>query len=338
MAEDRRLPREAFMTDRSDAIDAFLAGARWKDAERTPMTGDLSSRRYLRLRRGDGETAILMDAPPAKDATTPAFVMMTGWLRDIGLSAPAILAASPEQGLLILEDLGQIGISGLLATSEDWRHQIYSLAVDLLLHIRHQPAPELASPDANALIDATRLADDWYPGIVSNDLGPFRDVLKTVLGRSLAGERTVSLRDFHADNLMWLPDREGVRKLGLLDYQDAFLVHPVYDLVSMLTDARTDIGPAFREDMLALYAARSGDDPDALRQVFAAWSAQRNLRILGIFARAARAQGRTFHIAKLPRVYGYLAESLQHDIFAQVVDRTLAAIPYPTPALMESLA
>lgn len=324
------------MTDRESRIDRFLAAAGWSDAERLPMTGDLSARRYWRLARPGATSAILMDAPPEMDASTPAFVQMTDWLHSAGLSAPKILAGDPETGLLLLEDLGDDKVSDIASNST--RHaEIYDLCLDLLVHIRRQHNPPLSQPDASSLVDMTTLADQFYPGVVSSRLTSFRTVLETVLADLLSEESTVSLRDFHADNLMWLPRRKGIARLGLLDYQDAFLTHPVYDLVSLLTDARTDIKPQFRSDMIALYATRAGDDPVRLNRAFAAFSAQRNLRILGIFARAARQYGKPHHLPKLPRVHAYLSEALRHPVFADVAEETLAAIPAPTPDLIASL-
>lgn len=315
------------MSGRERDIRAFLAAAGWETANRVALAGDLSARRYDRLTR-DGDTAILMDADPAHDVSTPAFCAMTRWLRSAGLSAPDILAADPENGLLLLEDLGDSRVSGLPPRE---RAAVYPLIIDLLLHLRQQKPPALARPDPSMLIEMTRLADQHYPGLDSDALVPFRALLETVFEDLLTDPTCVSLRDFHADNLMWLPDRTGLARLGLLDYQDAFITHPVYDLVSLLTDARTDIAPAFRQEMTALYAQRSGDHPVRLSLAFAAFALQRNLRILGIFTRSA-AQGKPAHLPKLPRVRGYIAEALDHPAFAQMKNHVLAAIPERVPA------
>ena len=123
---------------------------------------------------------------------------------------------------------------------------------------------------------------------------------------------------------MWLPERQGIRRHGLLDYQDAILTHPVYDLVSLLTDARRFVSPELREEMIATYIARSGDDADAFRRAFSAFSAQRNLRILGIFARAGR------HMSLLPNVFQYFSEALDHEMFSRVRDSVRHAVPEPS--------
>lgn len=316
------------MPERAAEIAGFLRAAGWDDAASTPVAGDLSARRFSRLTGPGGATAILMDAP--RDGSTEAFAAMTEWLLRAELSAPEILAGRPEAGLMLLEDFGDAKVSGLLDRRSG--PEIRNVCLDLLLHLRTRTSPALARPDPRTLAGWTGLADDWYPGADRAALGRFRSLLETILADLAKVGATVSLRDFHADNLIWLPDREGVRRLGLLDYQDAFLTHPVYDLVSFLTDARTDVPRALRQDMIAEYARRSGDDPAALGAAFATFSAQRNLRILGIFARAALRDGKAFHLPKMPRVYGYLAEALEHPVFSAVRADLLDGLPPPEGA------
>lgn len=325
------------MTDRAERVRAFLDRAGWGAATPVPLAGDLSGRRYMRLTGADGATAILMDAPPDRDASTPAFVKMTGWLRDAQLSAPQILAADAPAGLVLLEDLGDRKVSDVVSDTPSERESIYAAIIDLLILLRARAAPDLARPDAGELVRMTALAEQHYPGLDAARLAPFLHMLETILADLLTDPSSVSLRDFHADNLMWLPDRPGLARLGLLDYQDAFITHPVYDLVSLLTDARTQIDQDFRTRMIRDYARKTADDPDRLALAFAAFSAQRNLRILGIFCRAARA-GNPAHVGKLPRVHGYLTEALGHPAFSGVAEAALAAIPVPDKAMIEALS
>jgi len=310
------------MRDRAAEIDAFLHSAGWSMAERVPLAGDLSSRKYLRLFKGS-ETAILMDA----DTPMTSFRNLTRFLATQGFSVPNIVAEHAEDGLILLEDFGDISLTKHLENGAD-HAEIDALSVDLLLALRATSAPQLASPDASTLVEWTRLADQHYPGTEAEGLAAFREVLHACLSEALQSPMTLSLRDFHADNLMWLSERSGTARLGLLDYQDAFLTHPCYDLMSYLTDARTEVMPQRREKTLSLYIARSGDDADTFRKAFAAFSAQRNLRILGIFAKSASI-GKGHHLPKLPRVYRYLAEALEHDVFKDVRDETIAALPDP---------
>lgn len=313
------------MPDRAASIDALLQSAGWNKAKRIPLAGDLSSRRYTRLVQGD-KTAILMDA----GANMTPFLTMTRWLADHGFSVPEVFSERAGQGLILLEDLGDISLTKHLESAAV--SEIDPLCVDLLLELRATPAPDLPAPDAETLVEWTHLADEHYPGAVTTDLAPFREILYACLTEALKAPLTLSLRDFHADNLMWLANRSDTARLGLLDYQDAFLTNPCYDLVSYLTDARTEVAPSRRADVLTQYLSRSGDESAAFRMAFAAFSAQRNLRILGIFTKSA-AMGKAHHLSKLPRVYGYFTEALHHTVFDKVREQTLAALPDPTSVL-----
>ena len=270
---------------------------------------------------------MLMDAGDDQSSTV-AFQRMTLWLEELGLSVPRLIAARPELGLLLLEDLGRVPVRQVLSTP-DVASDIYETSMQALLTIRKAAPPALTSPNARALCDWTRLADAHYPGAISSVLDSFRAELETILADCLEQPSSVSLRDFHVDNMMWLPNRKGVRRLGLLDYQDAFLTHPVYDLVSLLTDARAEVPRETREHFIKRYAELSGDNHDALSRAFAAFSVQRNLRILGVFHRAADIDGKTHHLPKVPRVYGYLVEALAHPAFQDGRDAVTAALPAP---------
>lgn len=302
-----------------DRVRDFLAAAGWGDAKRTPLAGDMSPRRYSRL-NGAMRSAILMDANDPQ----AAFVRMTAWLRALDLSAPKLLADDAENGLLLLEDFGDLSLTRFLAREPGQVESVYRDCVRLLVTIRFADSPRLNCPDANELVGWTDMARH-FPGTDDAALAPFRARLRELLDEALAEDVTVSLRDFHADNLMWLPERGGVRRFGLLDYQDAFLTHPCYDLVSLLTDARTEVPRAVRDFGIRVWLDRSGDAPGPFRQAFAAVSAQRNLRILGLFAKAGR------HLSALTRVHGYFCEALEHPAFDRVREETLAALPEPRP-------
>lgn len=313
-----------------DAARQFLERAGWSDADVTPIAGDLSARRYFRLSKGK-DTAVLMDDEAGVSTSLPAFVAMTEWLRGLGLSAPQILDAAPEQGVLLLEDLGHEPVSAMLSDPAS-RESALGAAIELLLSIRDAGRPTLPRPTAAEFCEWTCVADQFYPETDMVLLDRFRAVLEPVLTRLCQSPPSVSLRDFHADNLMWLPERSGVARLGLLDYQDAMLTHPVYDLVSLLTDARSEISPDVRRRYIAIYSDASGDDPAGLAEAFAAFSLQRNLRILGIFHRASVLDGKTHHMPKIPRVYRYLEEALEHPAFAALGPLLARALPPPKGA------
>ncbi|MYK32738.1 MAG: phosphotransferase [Boseongicola sp. SB0670_bin_30] len=312
-----------------DNATSFLKSQGWDGATLEAISGDLSQRSYFRLSR-NGENAILMDAGGDR-ASVPPFLRMTAWLRQAGLSAPEILGADVDNALLLLEDLGPVPASEMMSHRAA-QADILDACIEILLAIRNAPPPPLHCPGAERLCDWTRVADEHFPGADSGALDEFRVVLKDILSRLLTEGCTVSLRDFHADNLMPLPHREGVARLGVLDYQDAFLTHPVYDLVSLLTDARVEVPPAIRARYIERYASVSGDGLARLRTAFAAFSAQRNLRILGIFHRAARVLGRTRHLPKVPRVYRCLMEATEHEAFRDVRGILRAGLPAPEMA------
>ena len=312
-----------------DTVTSFLKSHGWEGARIQPIAGDLSQRSYFRLSRS-GETAVMMDARDDR-ASVPPFLKMTAWLRQAGLSAPEVLGTDVENALLLLEDLGPVPASELM-TGRNAQTEVLDACIEILLAIRNAPPPPLRCPGAERLCEWTRVADEHYPGADSGALDEFRAVLKDVLARLLENGCTVSLRDFHAENLMPLPHREGVARLGVLDYQDAFLTHPVYDLVSLLTDARVEVPPALRARYVERYAAVSGDGLPALRTAFAAFSAQRNLRILGIFHRAASDLGKAHHLPKVPRVYRCLMEAAQHEVFRDVRGILCAGLPAPEVA------
>ena len=309
----------------------FLLDASWQGAEKSNVAGDLSSRRYQRLSL-NGRTGIFMDAGDDTDSTH-RFLKMSEWLASNGYSTPTVFAQNPDKGLLLLEDFGDDPLS----KRPDVQEQM-GLCLTLLADIRTKAPPTLPCPDALELAEMTALAVH-YPGADAATLEAFRKHLTPSLQKvNEHSPPSVSLRDFHADNIMWLADRDGFQRLGLLDYQDAFLVHPVYDLVSLLTDARRAVSREDRHALISEYAALTGDALDDLQEAFAVYSVQRNLRILGIFANAAINLGKPHHVPNIPRVYGYLTEALEHPVFRGIGSDLLAALPNPEKPLLDRLA
>ncbi len=298
-------------------IETFLSANGWQGAKIQPLAGDMSTRRYLRVSR-HGKTAVLMMAQTGQQS----FIDMTGWLLSLGLRAPDILAVDPDLQLVLLGDLGDVSLRRYF---DDAPHAMAGVFHDLsvlLLTIRRARPPKLAQPSAPELVTMTRLADEFYPGIEPEGLTGFRSVLQTGLDELAEVNATVSLRDFHSENIQWQAGETGLRQFGLLDYQDAFLVHPVYDVMSILTDARRAVSAAEKDQFLSIYLAQSGDDGAAFRKAFSLFSAQRNLRILGIFARAGR------H-SDLALPYRYFCDAMDHPVFADIRDETIHAIPTP---------
>ena len=330
------------MADRAALIDAFLARAGWGAAERLPLAGDASNRRYLRLRRAEG-TAVLMDAPPDRGEDVGPFLVIAAHIRAIGLSPPAVLAADRGAGLLLLEDLGDRIFARVVASDPGIEPQLYAAATDTLaaLH-RHPPPQDVPVYGPRSMTRLAALAYDWYRrgarGTASEtEKSAFCAETEALLA-ALAPETTVlALRDFHAENLVWLPDRQGAARVGLLDFQDAAAGHPAYDLVSLLKDARRDLAPGLEQEMIDRFLSRSGVDPDRFAAAYAALGAQRNLRILGVFARLSMHFGKPHYVDLIPRVWAHLTASLRHSALAPLARRVADDLPEPTPDILASL-
>ena len=325
------------MTDRSTLAQAFLTRAGWGDATRAPLAGDASNRRYERLSRGE-DPAVLMDAPPEKGEDTRPFTRIARHLSAMGLSAPEILAEDAEQGFLLLEDLGDGLYARLMEADPTCEEALYIEAVEALIALHAQPAPAWA-PDygPKTMTQVAGLAWDWYAkGITGRTDG--RDDALAELGTRLdatASDPVLVLRDYHAENLLWLPDRNGIARVGQLDFQDAGAGHRAYDLVSLAEDARRDVDPDLAARLIDHYAQRTDQDVERFRTAAATCAAQRNLRILGVFARLSLHFGKPGYIDLIPRVWGLLQRDLEHPSLARV--RTLCTLPEPTPANLQTL-
>lgn len=323
------------MTEREAAIRLFLGGCGWGAAMRAHLAGDASDRRYERLRLG-AATAVLMDSPPGGADDPVAFIAMASHLRGIGLSAPAVLAADAGQGFLLLEDLGDDLYARLLASEPAREAALYAAAVDVLVHLQRAPAPA-GLPDLTAAdwAEAACFALDWYAraatGVVP-DKSAFLGILTNALRTHADGPRVLILRDFHAENLLWLPGRAGLAAVGLLDFQLGQMGQPGYDLVSLLQDARRDVSPATEAAMLARFAGGAG-----LSAHYATLGAQRALRILGVFARLCVHGGKPQYLRLLPRVWGQLQHNLAHPALADLRAICDKVLPEPTPAVLSRI-
>ncbi len=309
---------------------AFLATHGWAQARIVPLAGDASFRRYFRVHDAGGRTAVLMDAPPPHEDPAP-FLRVGAHLRALGLSAPEVLAAEPATGLVLLEDFGDARLGALLAREPGREPALYDAAIDILLHLQRHPAPPGigAYGAAEYRREADLFVDWWVPSAgLAVDRAGWATAWEEALAPLLAQPHAVlALRDYHADNLMVLDGRAGVRALGLLDFQDALAGHPAYDLVSLLQDARRDVAPAIEARGLARFASATGADPEALRAAYELLGAQRNLKILGIFTRLWRRDGKPAYLALLPRVWGLVERNLAHPATRPVARWMAANVP-----------
>ncbi|HEU5482366.1 MAG TPA: phosphotransferase [Sphingomicrobium sp.] len=292
--------------------DEFLAGCGWAGARIEPLTGDASFRRYFRVVDGD-RSAILMDAPPPHEDPRP-FIAVAEWLASVGLSAPQILARDLEKGLLLLGDFGDWRLREMLDGDPSREIELYELATDVLIHLhRHPPMAGLPVHGMKQWLDELALFTDWYcPALgLSIDVEGYRAAWREVLAPLEAdglGPVTV-LRDYHAENVMLVRGREGVRHFGLLDFQDALVGHPAYDLASVLEDARRDVSPQIERAMIDRYVAATGN-AEAFERAYWALAAQRNTRILGVFTRLWKRDNKPHYTAFQPRMWGLLERDL----------------------------
>ena len=333
---DAEIEKLAQMTNRIIASQEFIKAAGWGQARQSLLAGDASNRRYDRLTAADGSTAIFMDAPPDKGEDVSPFVRIAGFLIQNGLSAPRILAQDPENGFLLIEDLGDALFARLMVDQPGMTAPLYTAATDMLVAL-HKAAPlELPICDSDWLVRMTDLVFDWY----ADDGAGFArfDTLFRPLAQQLDHvPRVVILRDFHAENLLWLPERTGIARVGVLDFQDALLGHPAYDLVSILQDARRDVAPEIETDMIARYSANTRTDAADFQTAYAILGVQRNLRILGIFARLCMRDGKAHYVDFIPRVWGYLQRNLEHPDLAELAQFLAKTLPYPSPDFLEDL-
>ncbi|KQU56061.1 aminoglycoside phosphotransferase [Sphingomonas sp. Leaf339] len=293
---------------------AFLTAHGWGEALIEPLAGDASFRRYFRVMEGN-RSAVLMDAPPPHEDCRP-FVTMARWLEDAGFLAPAILALDEHQGLLLLSDLGDVRLRETVDQDSDEELVLYAQAVDLLIDLTRQPAGPVPPYDRAVLHREAALFVEWYcPAVgIDADMDSYRAAWDAVFDHAHAAEPVTVLRDYHAENLMLVGDD---RRLGLLDFQDALAGHPAYDLVSLLQDARRDVDPAIETTMLDRYCAASKVGDDFLR-AYHVLGAQRNAKIIGIFTRLWKRDGKSRYAGLCPRVWTYLERDLAQPVLAPV--------------------
>jgi len=337
--------------ERFAALRRFLEHSGYSGALRTRMQGDASTRSYERL-SFDDRTAILMNSPPRPDGppirdnksysaiahlaeNVKPFVALAVGLRERGLSAPEIYASDIEHGFIVLEDLGsELFVAGEPPAPIEER---YTAAVDALLALHSYEVTDtlpvtdndlhvIPPYDIETFLIEAELLLDWYIPRFGHKLAEatratFAALWREALDPVLGAEPTWVLRDFHSPNLIWLPDRIGIERVGLLDFQDALIGPAAYDLASLLQDARVDVPEAMELSLLGRYihARRAGDpgfNPPKFLQSYATLCAQRASKILGIFARLDRRDHKPQYLRHMPRIWGYLQRSLAHPALA----------------------
>ena len=283
-----------------------------------------------------------MDNPPGGADDPAAFVAMARHLRTLGLSAPEVRVADTEAGFLLLEDLGDDLYARLLEADPAREPVLYEAAVDVLCHLQTAPAPGgLPDLTANDWAQAACFALEWYAFAATGTKpapGAFLTTLETAIRAHADGPRVLILRDFHAENLLWLPGRGGLSRVGLLDFQLGQSGQPGYDLVSLLQDARRDVAVETETAMIARFTVVTGADPAAFAAQYATLGAQRALRILGVFARLCMVAGKPGYLPLIPRVWGQLQRNLAHPALADLVAVCEDVLPAPTPDILARIA
>jgi tRNA threonylcarbamoyl adenosine modification protein YjeE len=358
--------KAAAQVARLRALRQFLDGADYGEAGRLRMAGDASTRSYARLVRDDG-VVILMNSPRRPDGAAiydgqsysaavhlaedvKPFVALAGGLRERGFSAPAIHHADLDAGFLITEDFGSASfVEGDPPAPIAER---YEAATDMLAALHRETLPEvlplapqltytIPTFDTDALLVEVGLMPEWYlpdrgSALTESLRSEFVAMWRDLLGKPASAQRTWVLRDFHSPNLIWLGERQGIAKVGIIDFQDAVLGPAAYDLVSLLQDARIDVPEQLELALLTRYikmrlASDKGFDPAGFAEQYAIMSAQRNTRLLGTFARLNRRDGKPQYLRHQPRIWTYLTRSLAHPALAPAREWYAANVPSPVP-------
>ncbi|MCL6251363.1 phosphotransferase [Altererythrobacter sp. KTW20L] len=306
-------------------LDSFVAAAGWPGAAVEPLPGDASFRRYFRLRQGGGETAMLMHAPPPHEDPGP-FLHVGKWLLDHGMRAPAILAEDAAAGLVLIEDFGNDRMRDWLDVNPAAEADTYSAAIDALVDLHRCPPGPFAPYDMPTYLREVRLFTEWFcpaAGIAVHEAAhdaAWEQALAPLLDRQQPG--VTVLRDYHAENIMLLPDSDQ----GLIDFQDALVGHPAYDLVSLLQDARRDVSLELEAAMLEHYLSRVDAGPQFIAD-YALLGAQRNAKIVGIFTRLWQRDGKPRYLSLIPRVWEAMERDLAHPALAPVAAWFDANVP-----------
>jgi tRNA threonylcarbamoyl adenosine modification protein YjeE len=348
--------------DRMAAVRQFIAESGYSEALRARLAGDASTRAYERLALGEKQVILMNaprrpDGPPVRDGkpysavahlaeSVVPFVAMANGLRQFGFSTPAIYHADLAQGLLLIEDLGDervvsgeppAPVAERYETAVDALLMLHALDLPQALAVAPQVEHRLPPYDMDAFLIEAELLLDWFlprlgAPIPDSERESFRALWRELLQPAIDAPATWVLRDFHSPNLLWLPRRSGVARLGLLDFQDAVLGPAAYDLASLLQDARVDVPEQVELALLGRYVrgrrqADAGFDPAAFIKLYVTLAAQRSSKILGIFARLDMRDGKPQYLRHMPRVWGYLQRSLSHPALESLSAWYIAHVP-----------
>jgi len=295
-------------------LNDFLESHGWAGAQVTPVAGDASFRRYFRVDCAARGKAILMDAPPPHEDPRP-FIHIAQYLKGYQFRAPEIFATDLTHGFVLLEDFGDRRMREHLDAHPEDEVAVYRAAIDAIVRLSATPPVQTQPYDMATYMREVQLLSEWYmPAMgLAFDSGAFDRMWAKALAPLSDYQRVTVLRDYHAENIMLLDDGQQ----GMIDFQDALVGHPAYDLVSLLQDARRDVSPALEADMRAYYYETAQPDAD-FDTHYALLGAQRNTKIIGIFTRLWKRDGKERYLSFLPRMWGLLERDLAHPDLAPV--------------------
>lgn len=311
---------------RLNLIEQFIASNDWRGARYDILADDASFRKYYRVSLGDRH-AVLMDAPPEKEDVRP-FLKIAGHLLASGLSAPRILAADEAKGLLLLEDLGNDLFARVLEHHPELEPQLYLAAADVLIRLYQEADKkdycDVADFTLDKMLQQVSLLPEWFIPLASGEGAgdtakkTYLDAWREVLGNLPQVKRVMVLYDFHAENIFWLPNRREQARAGLIDFQDATMGSPAYDMVSFLEDARRDVSAETVAKTIGYYLAGTGMPKEDFMAAYSIMGAQRNCRIVGTFARLCVRDGKPRYLKFMPRVWRHVENDLAHPLLAPV--------------------
>ena len=359
---------------REAEICAFLDKSGWQGATRAHLTGDASHRHYERLTHRAHGAALLMDAPPdphdaplapgqksygeiahLADDCLP-FVAIGKYLKARGFSAPEIFAFDIHKGLILLEDLGDASFGPLIASSDDpgaMAAMLYEQAILTLAEVHAIPVPQklpvaagldfdLPPFDGPALHIETELLLDWYAPtmlgtqIPQDERTAFHEIWDRLISLTSVGDPVLIQRDYHSPNLIWLAEREGLARVGMIDFQDGMRGSRAYDVASLLQDARRDVPEALEQELLETYLKHSPEiDREQFLTTYAILATQRVSKIIGIFCRLWKREGKDAYLKHLPRQWAYLDRNLAHPALSDYAEWIHRNVPPDRRQLLE---
>lgn len=321
------------MDRRADLANDFVA-QHWPNATLSLLAADASSRRYFRAHHANGETRIVMDAPPATGEDTRPFIQVAETLLDAGLSAPHIYARDTTNGFLLIEDFGDALFTVAIQSDPAIEPLLYRRACDAIHALGNVPTeglteytPKMMADFIAPMFDAYQSRNGTEPSQAARNR--ITGLMLDALNRWTPNATVMILRDFHAENLIWLPERAAVQSVGLLDFQDALLGHRAYDLASLVDDARRDVSDDIRRQCIDHFAQSTSIAPHILEREIAVQGAQRNMRILGVFVSLAHTRNKPQYLDLLPRVWGHLMRNLAHPDLSDLRDAVTSSIAPP---------